>query len=91
LWGLLSFAIMVRGMQKRNRQLRISSLSLFFLTVVKLITLGFSGNSEAGKIIAFISSGVILLVVAFMYQKLKKIFSEDEQSVNQTPHETETL
>jgi hypothetical protein len=77
-WGLFSLVVMVIGMRRRNRQLRIISLSLFFITVIKLISLGLYGDSEAGKIIAFISSGVILLVVAFMYQKLKKLFVEDE-------------
>jgi hypothetical protein len=33
----------------------------------------------AGKIAAFFSLGVLLLVVSFMYQRLKKIIIEDEK------------
>ncbi len=34
--------------------------------------------SEGGKIGAFISLGLILLVISFLYQKLKKIVIEDD-------------
>ena len=34
--------------------------------------------SEGGKIAAFISLGVLLLIVSFMYQRLKKILLSDE-------------
>jgi uncharacterized membrane protein len=81
-WGICSFIMIVIGMRRQSRQLRIISLSLFFITVVKLISLGVWGESEAGKIIAFISSGVLLLVVAFMYQRLKKILT-DEDKINE--------
>jgi uncharacterized membrane protein len=91
LWGIFSFVIMLFGMRKRNRQLRIISLSLFFLAIVKLISLGIYGESEGGKIIAFISSGVILLVVAFMYQKLKKLFVEDDVIETAPENEAKTI
>jgi uncharacterized membrane protein len=91
LWGICSFVIMVIGMRNRNRQLRIISLSLFFIAIVKLISLGIYGESEAGKIIAFISSGVILLVVAFMYQKLKKLFVEDDVIQTAPENDAKTL
>lgn len=78
-WGVVSLILMVIGMRKQIQQLRIISLSLFAMTIGKLILLGFYGGSEAGKIIAFISSGIIIMVVAFMYQKLKKIITEKDK------------
>ncbi len=91
LWGVFSFVIMFVGMRKTSRQLRIISLSLFFLAIVKLISLGIYGESQGGKIIAFISSGVILLVVAFMYQKLKKLFVEDDVIQTAPENDAKTL
>ena len=79
-WGLISFAMIILGMKRKVRLLRILALALFALTVGKLIFLGIYGESQAGKIVAFILSGVILLLVSFMYQKLKKIILEDESS-----------
>lgn len=86
-WGLCSFMVMVIGMRKQLRQLRIISLSLFAITIGKLIWLGINGGSEAGKIIAFISSGIVLMVVAFMYQKLKKLITEEDKPSENISHE----
>jgi hypothetical protein len=33
--------------------------------------------SEGGKIAAFISLGVLLLIISFMYQKLKKLLTDE--------------
>jgi len=78
LWGIISFVLMQQGMKRKDRMLRIISLSLFFITILKLFLYDISGISEAGKIIAFISLGVLLLVVSFMYQRLKKLILDDD-------------
>lgn len=90
IWGILSFVMMAIGMSRKNRQLRIISLVLFFATVVKLILLGVYGESQTGKIIAFILCGVILLLVSFMYQKLKKLIMYDTQHVDSNADENGT-
>jgi uncharacterized membrane protein len=73
LWGLYSFVIMIRGMQKKNRIMRVLALVMFSVTLLKLFIFDIQNISEAGKIVAFISLGVLLLVISFMYQKLKAI------------------
>ncbi|HSY75747.1 MAG TPA: DUF2339 domain-containing protein, partial [Bacteroidia bacterium] len=78
LWGICSFMLMILGMRLKMRHLRIISLSLFFITLVKLFVFDIRDVSEGGKIIAFISLGVILLIVSFMYQKLKVLILTDE-------------
>jgi uncharacterized membrane protein len=80
LWGLISLLLMQQGMKRKDRVLRIISLSLFFITILKLFISDIRGISEAGKIGAFISLGVLLLVVSFMYQRLKRLILEDEVS-----------
>lgn len=80
IWGLCSFAMMIIGMRRKKRQVRIISLVLFAGVIVKLILLGVFGESQTGKIIAFVLCGVILLLVAFMYQKLRKILMDDSQT-----------
>ena len=81
LWGLGSFAFMWYGMRKRLRAIRIIALSLFALTLVKLFLFDIQGISEGGKVAAFISLGVLLLVVSFMYNKLKGLLKEDDQKM----------
>ncbi|WP_128545862.1 DUF2339 domain-containing protein [Larkinella soli] len=77
LWGLCAFLFMWVGLNRRNRDLRILSLSLFALTLAKLFLYDIQGISEGGKIAAFISLGVILLIISFMYQKIKKLLLAD--------------
>ena len=86
-WGLTSFTLMFLGMRRKNQMLRIISLSLFAVTLVKLFTWDIRGINEAGKIIAFISLGIILLIVAFMYQKLKNLIMDDEKKENETKND----
>lgn len=78
LWGVLSFAMMWLGMRNKNSTLRIISLVLFSITLVKLFLFDIQNIPAAGKIAAFFILGVILLVISFMYQKVKKIIVEDE-------------
>jgi uncharacterized membrane protein len=78
LWGVYSFILIAWGIFKRNRIMRISAISLFGITLIKLVTFDTWDLSTGYKIIAFILLGVILLVVAFLYQKFKVlIFGED--------------
>lgn len=73
LWGLYSFVLMIWGMRKQIRMIRILALVLFSVTLLKLFLFDIQHITEAGKIVAFISLGVLLLVVSFLYQKLKAL------------------
>ncbi len=79
LWGLCSFGFMWLGMRHKYRSLRIISLTLFSITLLKLFIFDIRNIPVAGKIAAFFSLGVLLLVISFMYQRLKKIIIEDEK------------
>jgi len=82
LWGILSFVFMYLGMMKGNKHFRIAALALFALTILKLLLFDLKDISEGGKIAVFISLGVLLLIISFMYQKLKKlIFDEENERV----------
>jgi len=81
LWGLTSFLLIAIGLKTKKKHLRIISLTLFFITLLKLFLVDIRGISEGGKIAAFISLGVLLLVVSFMYQRLKKLILVDEASI----------
>jgi uncharacterized membrane protein len=76
LWGISSFILMILGMKHNMKTLRIISLTLFFITLSKLFLFDIRGISEGGKIAAFVSLGILLLIVSFMYQKLKNLILE---------------
>lgn len=77
LWGLLSFLFLFIGMKKSNKTLRIAALILIAIILIKLFTYDIKDASEAGKIVAFIILGVVLLIISFMYQKIKALLLDD--------------
>lgn len=78
LWGTFSFILMYLGMKSKIQSLRLIALIVFFVTIIKLLVFDLYNISELGRIIVFITLGIILLVVSFMYQRLKKLILEGE-------------
>ncbi|PQJ76461.1 DUF2339 domain-containing protein [Polaribacter glomeratus] len=82
LWGVFSFIFLIIGIKKQWKNLRIIALSLLGVTIVKLFVYDIKNVSETGKIIAFILLGVLILIISFVYQKIKKLVN-DETSENE--------
>ena len=64
-------------MKRKEKIIRILSLILFAITIVKLFVYDISNITEGGKIVAFILLGILLLIISFMYQKVKKLVVDD--------------
>ncbi|MCF6298022.1 MAG: DUF2339 domain-containing protein [Flavobacteriaceae bacterium] len=79
IWGILSFIFLYFGIRNSKKEWRLFSLFLIAVTVVKLFTYDIGNVSQGGKIVAFIILGVVLLVISFMYQKIKRAFFKDEK------------
>lgn len=77
LWGVFSFIFLIIGIKKQWKNLRIIALSLLGLTIIKLFVYDIKNVSETGKIIAFILLGVLILVISFVYQKIKKLVTDE--------------
>lgn len=84
LWGILSFLFLIVGIKKQWKQVRIMALSLLGLTIVKLFLFDIKNASETGKIIAFILLGILILIISFVYQKIKKLVTDTSDSKNQS-------
>jgi uncharacterized membrane protein len=76
-WAVCALVIMWLGMTHKFKTLRIISLSIFTLALGKLFLFDIRNISEGGKIAAFILLGILLLIISFMYQKLRKIIIDD--------------
>lgn len=88
IWGLCSFAFMLWGIRKKVQPLRIISLSIFAIILLKLFLIDVSSMPEGGKILSFIILGLLLLTISFLYQRLKRLVTEDEAPADgqvQTP------
>lgn len=82
LWTVYSFILMLWGMRRNHQIIRITALGIFSITLIKLFAFDIREISEAGKIIAFILLGVLLLVISFMYQKLKELIVGTNDTAN---------
>jgi uncharacterized membrane protein len=80
-WALSSFIMIWIGMKYSYKPLRITALVLFGFTLLKLFMSDISDIAPGGKIVAFILLGVLLLVISFMYQRLKKIIIDDSKGI----------
>ena len=83
LWGVLAFVFLIIGIKKQIKTLRIIALSLLGITIVKLFFYDISNISETGKIISFILLGILILIISFVYQKIK-VLVIDENKPNET-------
>ena len=78
--GIAAFILMCIGMRYHSKEIRIVSLAEFGIVIGKLILNDVWAMPSLGKIIVFISLGALLLILSFLYQKLKDaLFNEEEQ------------
>lgn len=77
LWGIFSFIFLIVGIKQQWKNLRIIALTLLGITIVKLFVYDINNVSETGKIIAFILLGVLILIISFVYQKIKKLVVDE--------------
>lgn len=81
--SIAGFVQMALGMRLHQKVLRIISLSTFGIVLLKLILKDLWAMPTIGKIIVFIILGLILLILSFLYQKLKDVlFKNDEDEVS---------
>ncbi len=81
LWAVCSLVLMTTGVVRQLKDLRIASLVLFVSIFVKLFAFDLKQISEAERTIAFIALGSILLIISFMYQKLKRFWKEKDEKL----------
>ncbi|MDB5229912.1 MAG: hypothetical protein JWN76_717 [Chitinophagaceae bacterium] len=78
-WVVMAVLIFITGMFYKVKLFRIAAIVLFGCTLFKLVLIDSDHFSSVEKIIAYIFTGTVLLVVSFLYQKFKKtIFGENE-------------
>lgn len=79
LWGVYSLALIALGIWKNKQHLRVGAIVLFGITLLKLFFYDIVHLDTIAKTVVFVSLGVLLLVISFLYNKYKqKIFDEPE-------------
>jgi len=76
-WGLYALFLIVLGIWKKKKYLRIVAIALFSITLIKLFFYDISHLGTISKTIVFVSLGILLLIISFLYNKFKNSISDD--------------
>jgi uncharacterized membrane protein len=77
LWGVYSLLLIMLGIWKAKKHLRIGAIVLFGITLLKLFFYDISHLNTISKTILFVSLGVLLLIISFLYNKYKHLISDE--------------
>jgi uncharacterized membrane protein len=75
LWGIYALMLIMMGIWKKKKYLRIEAIVLFGLTLIKLFVYDISYLDTISKTIVFVSLGILLLIISFLYNKYKNLIS----------------
>ncbi len=79
LWGSFSLLGIAIGIWKKRKFLRIAGIVLFGLTLFKLFIYDISQLETIAKTIIFVSLGILLLIISFLYNKYKDLIHDDDE------------
>jgi hypothetical protein len=82
LWGIFSLFLISMGLAKNKKHLRIGAMVLFGITLIKLFFYDIYSLSTISKTIVFVSLGVLLLIISFLYNKYKHLIIDDAKIEN---------
>lgn len=80
LWGVYALLLIILGIWKRKKYLRIGAIILFTAALAKLFTYDIAHLTTIAKTIVFVSLGVLLLIISFLYNKYKNTIFDDAEN-----------
>ncbi len=80
LWGIYAMVMVVIGIWKGRKFMRVAAIVLLAVTLLKLFFYDISDLDTISKTIVLVSLGILLLVISFLYNKYKQlIFIESDE------------
>lgn len=81
IWLLYSITLMIAGIYKRNFGIRIVSIVLFGITILKIFFYDLSNLDTLHRIFSFIGLGFTLLLVSYLYHKYKHLILSEKATI----------
>ncbi|MDN5211507.1 DUF2339 domain-containing protein [Fulvivirgaceae bacterium BMA12] len=78
LWGIYALWLVILGIWKNKKHLRVVGIFLFAITLCKLFFYDIAHLNTIKKTIVFVSLGILLLIISFLYNKYKDRINDDE-------------
>jgi uncharacterized membrane protein len=79
LWGVFALGGVALGIWKGKKHLRIAGIVLFAVTLLKLFLYDIADLGTIAKTIVFVSLGILLLIISFLYNKYKDLINNDKE------------
>ncbi len=80
LWGVYALTLVAIGIWKRQKHIRIIAMVWFGITLLKLFFYDIRHLNTISKTIVFVSLGVFLLIISFLYNKYKEQIGGNEKA-----------
>ncbi len=72
-WGVYALILVSVGISLGRKHLRVSAIVLFAITLAKLVLYDIANLNTLSKTAVFVSLGLLMLIVSFLYHKYKAI------------------
>lgn len=82
LWLALAILLFIAGLAGKKEWPRIAAISLFGLTLCKLVLFDSTRFTSLQKTLCYIITGILLLLVSFFYQKFKQVLFPAKENDN---------
>lgn len=79
LWGIYSLLLIGLGIYGKKQHLRIGAIVLFAITLLKLFFYDLASLDTMAKTIVFISLGILLLTISFLYNRYKNAIGGSDE------------
>lgn len=73
LWGAYALLMIILGLSKDQKFIRVTGIVIFGITVLKLFVYDMAGMSTISKTIVMVCLGALMLISSFLYNRRKKI------------------
>lgn len=83
LWGIYALVLIVLGISRNQKHLRVGAIALFGLTLAKIFFYDIRELTTIAKTVVFISLGILLLIVSFLYNKYKHLIFDATRSTDE--------
>lgn len=86
-WALCALALILYGMKRRIAAHRYLGLTMFALATGKVLLVDSEKLGGLERVAAFIGTGLLLLVLAFLYQRTAAYFQCQEKDASSSPRD----
>lgn len=77
LWGAYALFMIALGILKSRKHLRIAAFVILGITILKLFFYDISNLNTIAKTIVFVSLGILLLIISFLYNKYRQTITDE--------------